>query len=330
MNPRSTHTRVFERAGERPASSSPSGSAGRAARTRTEGNPLLRRDRLTDTIRGHRKYALYAGAALALAGTGSASAATVTTSSPASLATPTIAAVAGPTSTLADAVVPVHTRTAAQHNAAQHPAAAHPVAPAHLAAHRTTRHVVVRHSGASHRAAHRPLSWNAVSAELNRETNPAAAAHGIKPAADRLLPVATTGSQSWMPISSAQYANATTIVRHALAKRMGIRSAVVAVATAMQESRLMNLAYGTGNSLGLFQQQWGMGWGSPQQIMNPGYASDAFLNALRSYQASNPSWASQPLYTAAQGVQRSAFPYAYAQWESQAAHLTEQIAMQLR
>jgi hypothetical protein len=286
---------------------------------------LLRKERLTDTLRGHRKYALYAGVVLALAGAGSASAATVTTSSPASLPTPTIAAVAGRISPLTDAVVPVH------HLAAQYPVAAHPVASAHLAAHRTTRHVVVRLSRASHRgAAHRPLTWNAVSAELNRETNPAAAAHGVLPASDRLLPVPTSGPQSFMPITSAQYANATTIVRHALAKRMGVRSAVVAVATAMQESRLMNLDYGTGASLGLFQQQWDMGWGSPQQIMDPGYASDEFLTALQSYQGSNPSWASQPLYMAAQGVQRSGFPYAYAQWESQAAHLTEQIAMQLR
>jgi hypothetical protein len=111
---------------------------------------------------------------------------------------------------------------------------------------------------------------------------------------------------------------------------MGVRSAVIAVATAMQESRLVNVGYGTGNSLGLFQQQWNMGWGTAQQIMNPRYASDAFLTALQTYQAGDPSWASQPLSQAAQGVQRSAFPSAYAQWESQAAYLTAQIAMQVR
>ncbi len=77
----------------------------------------------------------------------------------------------------------------------------------------------------------------------------------------------------------------------------------------MQESRLLNLNYGTGHSLGLFQQQWDMGWGTPQQIMNPAYASGKFLEALRSYQATDPAWASQPLYQAAQGVQRSGFPF---------------------
>jgi hypothetical protein len=156
----------------------------------------------------------------------------------------------------------------------------------------------------------------------------AAAHRGILPQADRLLPVGITGPQSWTPIGRAQFSNAVTIVRQALRNRMGIRSAVIAVATALQESKLLNLDYGTGDSLGLFQQQWDMGWGTARQIMNPAYASDVFLRALRSYQASNPSWASQPLYQTAQGVQASGYPYAYGQWEAQAAHLTYQIAMQ--
>jgi hypothetical protein len=147
--------------------------------------------------------------------------------------------------------------------------------------------------------------------------------------ADRLRPTALSGPQSYMPISPAQYANATTIVQQALAKRMGLRSAVIAVATAMQESELINVNYGTSESLGLFQQQPDDGWGSAAQVMDPQYAADAFLNALASYQASNPAWASQPLYQAAQAVQGSAFPYAYAQWEQQAAQLVKSITMQL-
>jgi hypothetical protein len=164
---------------------------------------------------------------------------------------------------------------------------------------------------------------------MNKETNPAAAAHHQVPYADKLIPVGVSGPQSWMPLSHAQVANATTIVKRALAKNMGIRSAVIAVATAMQESQLVNVNYGTYNSLGLFQQQWGMGWGTPAQIMNPRHAADAFLNALQQYQASDPGWAGQPLWQAAQGVQRSAFPYAYAKWEGQAASLVKQIATRL-
>ena len=154
---------------------------------------------------------------------------------------------------------------------------------------------------------------------------PAFAVRRTAPASARLLPVATAGPQNVMPITPAQYANAATIVHKALAKRMGARSAVIAVATAMQESRLLNLSYGTGHSLGLFQQQWDMGWGTPQQIMNPAYAAGKFLDALRSYQAADPAWASQPLYQSAQGVQRSGFPLAYAQWERQAAQLTSSV-----
>jgi hypothetical protein len=168
-------------------------------------------------------------------------------------------------------------------------------------------------------------TFAAVQRILAWETSPAFAARHVIPAADRLLPAAIAGPQSFMPIGPAQYANASTIVGQALRMRMGVRSAVIALATAMQESELQNLDYGTGESLGLFQQQPDCGWGTPQQIMDPAYASDAFLGALQSYQAQNPSWASQPLFVAAQAVQGSAFPYAYAQWELEAAQLTSQI-----
>jgi len=148
---------------------------------------------------------------------------------------------------------------------------------------------------------------------------------GAVPAFDRLRPVPVVGAQEFMPVSGAQYANAKTIVNQAMAKGMGVRSAVVAVATSMQEAQLNNINYGTGDSLGLFQQQADCGWGTPQQIMNPTYAADAFLTALSKYQAANPEWANQPLYQVAQGVQGSAFPTAYAKWEAQAANLVHSV-----
>jgi hypothetical protein len=132
-----------------------------------------------------------------------------------------------------------------------------------------------------------------------------------------------------MPISGPQYANATTIVQQVLARKMGVRSAVIAVATAMQESRLQNLPYGTGDALGLFQQQPSSGWGTPQQILNPAYAANAFLTALEQHQQADPGWVSQPLWTSAQAVQASGFPTAYAQWEAQAAGMVKQIATSL-
>ncbi len=175
-----------------------------------------------------------------------------------------------------------------------------------------------------------PVTWAQVRAALNWQTNPVAAREGQLPFADRLLPVGTSGPQSWMPISGSQLGNATTIVQQALAMRMGVRSAVIAVATAMQESGLQDLSYGTGDSLGLFQQQPSAGWGTAAQIMNPAFAADAFLTALQQYQASDPGWAAQPLWETAQGVQKSGSPFAYAQWEAQAASLVRQIAISLQ
>lgn len=175
----------------------------------------------------------------------------------------------------------------------------------------------------------RAPTWKQVRDELNRQASPAAAARGKLPLADRLIPVGTSGPQVWMPISRVQAANATTIVRQVVRRHLGVRSAVVAVATAMQESMLHNISYGTGESLGLFQQQPDCGWGTADQIMDPVYSANAFLNGLRHYQQRHPVWAQQPLYQTAQGVQRSAFPYAYAKWEAQAAQLVQRITMHL-
>ncbi len=172
------------------------------------------------------------------------------------------------------------------------------------------------------------MSWDEVAEIQAHRTNPSLG-QGALPLADQLHPVAPYGPQQYMPLDSAQVGNAATIVRQALAKKMGLRSAVVAVATAMQESTLNDINYGTSDSVGLFQQQPSCGWGTAQQIMNPAYASDAFLTALQKYQAANPDWASQPLYQAAQGVQASAYPTAYAQWEDQAASLVQGITMHL-
>jgi hypothetical protein len=143
------------------------------------------------------------------------------------------------------------------------------------------------------------------------------------------MPVGTSGPQEFMPMTAARLSNATTIVRETLAKRMGLRSAVVAVATSMQESGLLNLHYGTSDSLGLFQQRPSCGWGSAAQIMNPAFAARAFLGALHAQQAGDSSWAAQPLWATAQSVQNSGFPYAYAKWESQAAHLVSEISTKL-
>jgi hypothetical protein len=208
--------------------------------------------------------------------------------------------------------------------------ASHPHAEVHA---EVAAAVVRQHPVASRNAGHgfarpRTLSWAEV-ADIQAHRADPSVKGGQLPAADQLRPVALYGPQETMQLTPAQVGNATTIVKQALAKHMGVRSAVVAVATAMQESELNNISYGTGDSLGLFQQQADCGWGTPQQIMNPAYASDAFLSALQKYQAANPGWASQPLWQSAQGVQASGFPTAYAKWEAQAASLVQSITTQL-
>ena len=163
--------------------------------------------------------------------------------------------------------------------------------------------------------------WQRVRAAFSGPSTPAAAAE--------LTPAGTSGPQGWMPISGAQYANATTIVRQVLARKMGVRSAVIAIATAMQESRLLNLGYGDADSLGLFQQRPSAGWGTSQQLLDPAYAANAFLIALQRHQQADPGWATRPLWATAQAVQASGFPTAYARWESQAAGMVKEIASNL-
>jgi hypothetical protein len=171
-------------------------------------------------------------------------------------------------------------------------------------------------------------NWSTVRKIVARRTDQKQT-HGPLPAHDQLTPVAKTGPQSYMQITPARYQNAKTIVRQAIDRHMGLRSAVIAVATSMQESTLLNLKYGTSDSLGLFQQRPSCGWGSAAQIENPTYAAGAFLRALHGYQAQNPDWAHQPLWQAAQGVQASGFPTAYAKWEAQAANLVASASKQL-
>ncbi|WP_456114795.1 C40 family peptidase [Streptomyces triticirhizae] len=95
------------------------------------------------------------------------------------------------------------------------------------------------------------------------------------------------------------------------------RGQIIALATAMQESSLRNLEYGDRDSLGLFQQRSSQGWGSAQEIQDPTYASTRFYRALLEV----AGWQEMPLAVAAQRVQRSAYPDAYARWESLAVDL---------
>lgn len=96
-------------------------------------------------------------------------------------------------------------------------------------------------------------------------------------------------------------------------KRRGLaeRAAVIAVTTAITESGLHNYTQPVDrDSLGLFQQRPSAGWGTPEQIIDPVYATNAFLNAmLRKYP--RDSWKTGDIGAICQRVQVSAFPDAY-------------------
>jgi hypothetical protein len=115
-------------------------------------------------------------------------------------------------------------------------------------------------------------------------------------------------------LSPEQTSHATTIA--AVGKRMGMpdHAVSVALAAALQESKLQNLQYGDRDSLGLFQQRPSQGWGSETEVLTPHYAAGAFYRRL----ARIRGWESLPVTTAAQRVQHSGAPLAYAQWEHEA------------
>lgn len=107
--------------------------------------------------------------------------------------------------------------------------------------------------------------------------------------------------------------NAALITAIAVRRGLPARAGSIALAVALQESKLRNITHGDLDSLGLFQQRPSQGWGTEQQILDPVYATNAFYDVLikiKGYEA-------LPITDAAQQVQRSAYPQAYAQREPQ-------------
>ncbi|MFF9758439.1 MULTISPECIES: heavy metal transporter [Streptomyces] len=114
-----------------------------------------------------------------------------------------------------------------------------------------------------------------------------------------------------------QAVNAATITAVGTARELPERAVTIALATALQESALRNIDHGDRDSLGLFQQRPSQGWGTPKEIMDPVYSADKFYEHLEEV----PGYTRLPLTVAAQRVQRSGFPQAYAKHEPDAALL---------
>src|SRR5206468_7910360 len=97
-------------------------------------------------------------------------------------------------------------------------------------------------------------------------------------------------------LSAEQARNAAVIIGVGQRMKVPVRGWVIAIATALQESDLINSGVATDHdSLGLFQQRPSQGWGTPEQIMNPEYAAAAFYTALRHV----PGWETMPVTVAA-------------------------------
>ncbi|MBP2371484.1 hypothetical protein [Pseudonocardia parietis] len=146
---------------------------------------------------------------------------------------------------------------------------------------------------------------------------PVAVGPGCLPPA-AAVPISATGPSG---LGAEQLANAATIVAVGRDRAVPERAVWIAVATALQESGLRNLDYGDRDSLGLFQQRPSMGWGSAEQVTDPRYSAAIFYDRLLQI----TGWADMELWEAAQAVQRSAFPTAYAKWEDTAANVLTEV-----
>jgi hypothetical protein len=117
--------------------------------------------------------------------------------------------------------------------------------------------------------------------------------------------------------SDEQVANARIIVTIGDQRKVPAEAKVIAVATALQESRLRNLRGGDRDSIGLFQQRPSQGWGTPRQLSDPAYQTQKFYDKLLAIHG----WRRMRVTEAAQAVQISAFPEAYAKHETAATRL---------
>ena len=128
---------------------------------------------------------------------------------------------------------------------------------------------------------------------------------------------AGTGVQA-IDLDTEQAEMAATIAGVAARHRLPRQAVTIALAAALQESKLHNLDYGDRDSVGIFQQRPSEGWGSATQLQDPVYATTKFYAVLTKVHG----YTAMPVYQAAQAVQHSADGSAYQQWTDIARQLT--------
>jgi LysM repeat protein len=126
-------------------------------------------------------------------------------------------------------------------------------------------------------------------------------------------------------LTAEQQGNARTIIRVGRELGVGDRAIVVALAAAAQESSLRNIDWGDRDSVGLYQQRPSTGWGTVAQLTDPVHATKLFFGGRANPNVGKtrglldvPGWSGMSLTAAAQAVQLSAYPTAYAKWEGPA------------
>lgn len=131
---------------------------------------------------------------------------------------------------------------------------------------------------------------------------------------------ATVGDLT-VELTPEQAENAALIAAIGVRRGLPARAVSIALATAYQESGLRNLTTGDRDSLGLFQQRPSQGWGSKREVSDPVHSTNAFYDAL----VEVDGYRDLPITEAAQAVQRSAFPDAYADHEDDARALASAL-----
>jgi hypothetical protein len=129
---------------------------------------------------------------------------------------------------------------------------------------------------------------------------------GVGPLADPEACTAEVGDVT-VRIDTEQAENAALIAAVGVRRGLPARAVSIALATAFQESKLRNIDYGDRDSVGLFQQRPSQGWGSPDQLLDPYFSTNAFYDAL----VEVDGYQELRITEAAQRVQRSGFPEAY-------------------
>ena len=187
------------------------------------------------------------------------------------------------------------------------------------------RHQILGHYGSDHRAALVQYT-NRTSSAATTLTDTAKQAGAVS----EQITVPSTRPGDKMILRGEQVSNAAVIIAEGRKANIPSFGWVVAIATALQESGLRNLDHGDRDSQGLFQQRPSTGWGTINQIRDPHLAAQAFYGVATHTTNRGlvdvPGWESMTVAAAAQAVQISAFPNAYAKWEATARAVVQQLS----